>query len=140
MVTTSEDYFKHVYFTCQIQIVNVRTFSTGISLSDRQEQGKTELVHMCSKCLNCIKIVPYISVESRVDTFIDIRVSKYIRSAVLPPHSKLQSNSTYSDAGYLGAGYPDRMAFRVNLSRILGNKIALKLPVNGSSVVRCYGL
>ena len=42
--------------------------------------------------------------ESHVDIPIDIRVSKYIRSAVVPPHCKLQSNSTYPDAGY-----PDRL-------------------------------
>ena len=67
MVTTSKDYSKHVYFTCQIQIVNVRTFSAGISLSDRKEQAKNDLVHPCSKYLHCIHIVPYISMESRVD-------------------------------------------------------------------------
>jgi len=47
-------------------------------------------------------------------------------------------------------GYPDRLlsrspiiriglALRENLSRILQNKLALKLPVIESSTVQCYG-
>jgi len=31
------------------------------------------------------------------------------------------------------------LALQVNLSRILQNQLALKLPVTGSSTVHCYG-
>jgi hypothetical protein len=48
MVTRSTDYSKHVYFTCQIQIVNVRTFSTGISLTEKNKGKMNEYICVVS--------------------------------------------------------------------------------------------
>jgi len=52
----------------------------------------------------------------------------------------IQQNPTYPEAGYpfrqlSGSAWP----FGLNLSRILHNYLALKLPVIGSSTVQCYG-
>jgi hypothetical protein len=47
--------------------VNVKKFSTGISLSDKQQQEMNKSVKLCSKCLYFIKVVPYIGMERGVD-------------------------------------------------------------------------
>ena len=74
-----------------------------------------------------------------------VNVTQAIILITQPSYKKPVLHKTNQNSTKPGSGYPDRQLsgspwpFGVNLSRILLNQVALKLPVIGSSTVQCYG-